>query len=105
MEWFIFIVATAALTWVLFKMVYTLNRFRDVDRRHQGIVIPIFRALFDPVFWLRVVTFLVDGVLTTFIMFLTRLTVPGRVGAAVGGTVALILSVIVLLYERSLTSH
>lgn len=103
MEWVIFIVGFTAMAWLCFKMAYTFWRPVQVFKRSKGILWPLIAPVVDVVFWCRLIALGFDVVLSVGAMLFSRLTVPGRVGAAVGGSIALILSFIVFVFEFTAT--
>jgi hypothetical protein len=104
-EWVIFCVGFVAMGWLVFKMSYTFWRPIQVHQRSQGIVWPLLAPIFDVVFWCRLLALGFDALLTVGAMLFARLTVPGRVGAAVGGSIGILLSFTVFIFEYSITKN
>lgn len=104
MEWLIFVLGFTAMAWLVFKAAYTFWRPVAVFKRSGGIIWPVIAPIVDVVFWCRLLALGLDALFSVGAMLFSRLTVPGRVGAAVGGSIALLLSVTVFIFEYTFTS-
>ena len=92
MELYVFFVATTAILIVLGKGAYAVHYYMTRSAKEHGLIWPFIAPLTEPVFWARTLSFAADFAISTFIAAGVRLFVVGRVGAAVTGTIGIIIS-------------
>lgn len=97
MDLFIFITVMTSLLIVLGKAAWAISRLMQLIGEH-GILKGVAYTLIDADFWIRLVNFAADFVISTFIAVGVRLLITTRVSAAIIGCITIIVSIAIWVW-------
>lgn len=94
---FIFVTVMASLLIVLGKAAWAISRLMQLIGKH-GIFKGVAFTLIDADFWIRMVNFAADFVISTFLAVGVRLLITTRISAAIIGCITIIVSGIIWMW-------